>query len=150
MAVLTASSNSKTTLATTQNAKPIIALLSPAFTNSLYLAAILQQLVSTTTLFLLFKSYILSLFLLQQSFHISQIFFIQSLCASSILSKNAYWASKHGTRVIWRSTEGIRKKLFKEFMIFVLGGGNQIILVVFWPGWIVVGGGVWGVWRLCG
>jgi hypothetical protein len=44
----------------------------------------------------------------------------------------------------------MRKKLFMEFMIFVLGGGNQLILVLFWPGWVIVGGGIWGVWSLCG
>lgn len=150
MAVLTASRHPRTILITTQNTKPILDLLSPAFSNSLYLATILQQLLSTTTLFLFFRTYSLSLFLLQQSYHGSQTLLIRSLYASSILCKNAYWASKQGMKLFWRSTEGIRKKLFMEFMIFVLGGGNQLILVVFWPGWIVVGGGIWGLWSLCG
>jgi hypothetical protein len=149
MAVLTVSSSPKTTLATTHSTKPILTLLSPAFTSSLYFAAILQQLLSTTTLFVLFRSYLLSVFLLQQSFHVSQILLIQGLYASSVLGRNAYWVSKQGMSVFWRSTEGIRKKMFKELIIFVLGGGNQLILLVFWPGWIVVGGGVWGVWCLC-
>jgi hypothetical protein len=149
MSVLAASTN-PTTILTTQNTKTILALLSPAFANSLYLATILQRLLSTTTLFLLFRSYLLSIFLLQQSHHASQILLIQSLYASSIACKNAYWASKKGTRLLWRSTERMRKKLFMEFMIFVLGGGNQLILVLFWPGWIIVGGGIWGVWSLCG
>jgi hypothetical protein len=145
MAVLT-----NPTTITTRNTKPILTLLSPAFANSYYLVTILQRLLSTTTLFLLFRTYLLSLFLLQQSYHASQILLIQSLYASSIACKNAYWASKQGMRVLWRSTEGLRKKLFMEFMIFVLGGGNQFILVVFWPGWIVIGGGIWGIWSLCG
>jgi hypothetical protein len=150
MAVLAASTNPTTVLTTTQNTKTLLALLSPAFANSLCLATILQRLLSTTTLFLLFRSYLLSIFLLQQSYHASQILLIQSLYASSIACKNAYWASKKGTRLLWRSTEGMRKKLFMEFMIFVLGGGNQLILVLFWPGWIIVVGGIWGVWSLCG
>jgi len=40
--------------------------------------------------------------------------------------------------------------MFFEFAVFILGGGNQVILIVFWPGWIVVGGGVWGMWMVCG
>ena len=149
MAVLTASSNPTTRLATTQHTKPILTLLSPALTNSLYFAAIAQRLLSTTTLFLIFRTYLLSLFLLQQSYHASQILLIWSLYASSILFENTYWASKQGMRVLWESSEGTRKKLFMEFMIFVLGGGNQFILVVFWPGWIVIGAGIWGAWRVC-
>lgn len=148
MAVLKASSNPRTTPTTAHNTQPILTLLSPAFSNSLYLATILQRLLSTTTLFLLFRTYLVSLFLLQQSYYASQILLIRSLYASSILCKNAYWTSKQVMRALWRSTEGIRKKLFREFMIFILGGGNQLILVVFWPGWIVVGGSAWGVWCL--
>ncbi|PMD19004.1 hypothetical protein NA56DRAFT_706047 [Hyaloscypha hepaticicola] len=150
MAVLIASSNPTTTLTKSQNTKPILALLSPALSSSLYLAAILQQLLSTTTIFLLFRTYQLSLFLLQQSYHASQVLLIRSLYASSLICKNAVWASKQGMRALWKSTEGTRKKLFREFMIFILGGGNQVILLLFWPGWILVGGSVWAALRLWG
>lgn len=150
MAVLIASSNPTTTLTTSQNAKPILALLSPAISNSLYLAAILQQLLSTTTIFLLFRTYLLSLFLLQKSYHASQVLLIRSLYASSLLCKTASWTSKRGMRALWKTTEGTRKKLFREFMIFILGGGNQLILIVFWPGWLLIGGSIWGLWHLWG
>jgi hypothetical protein len=149
MAVLTAFPNPLPIVTTTRDTKPILTILSLALTNSLYFATILQRLLSTT-LFLLFRTYLLSIFLLQQSYHASQILLIQTLYASSVLSKNSYWASKHGMRLLRRSTEGMRKKLFYELMVFVLGGGNPAILVVFWPGWIVVGGGVWGIWWICG
>jgi hypothetical protein len=151
MAVLTATSNPTTILATAHNTTPILTLLSPAVTNSLYLAHILQQLLSTTTLFLLFRAYLLSLFVLQRSFFFSQLLLIQTLYAASVLGENAFWSSKHGMKVVWRSTEGMRKKLFYEFMVFVLGsGGNAAILVVFWPGWILIGGGIWGIRLICG
>jgi hypothetical protein len=150
MAVLSSSQNPSTILTTTHNTKPILTLLSPALTNSLYLVQVLQQLLSTTTLFLLFRTYFLSLFLLQQLYHASQILLIHSIYASSIAAKNSSWASKQGIRIVWTRSEGIRKKLFIEIMSFVLGGGNQLILVVFWPGWIVVGGGAWGIWMVCG
>lgn len=50
----------------------------------------------------------------------------------------------------WKATESLRKKLLYEFADFVLGSGNSLVLLVFWPGWIVVGGGVWGVKWVCG
>jgi hypothetical protein len=150
MAVLIASPNPTTTLTTSQNTKPILSLLSPALSSSLYLATILQQLLSTTTIFLLFRTYLLSLFLLQQSYHASQVLLIRGLYASSLLCKTASWTSKRGVRALWKSTEGTRKKLFREFMIFILGEGNQVILLLFWPGWILVGGSVWAALRLWG
>jgi len=50
----------------------------------------------------------------------------------------------------WKASEKLRNKLFFELVVFVLGGGNGMILLVFWPGWIVIGGGVLGVWMICG
>jgi len=150
MAFLAATSNPATILTSTYNTKPILTILSPAFTNSLYLAHKLQHLLSTTTLFLLFRAYLLSLFLLQQSHHATQVLLIRIFYAASILGKNALWTGERGMRVVWKSTEGTRKKLFHEFMVFVLGsGGNAAILVLFWPGWILVGG-FWGIWTVCG
>ncbi|PMD35966.1 hypothetical protein L207DRAFT_434350 [Hyaloscypha variabilis F] len=150
MAVLTTSSNPTARLATTQQTKSIVTLISPALTNSLYFAAIAQRLLSTTTLFLIFRAYLVSLFLLQQSYHASQILLIRSLYAASIAYKNTYWASNQGRKFLWKSTESMRKRLFMEFIIFALGGGNQFILAVLWPGWIVIGGGIWGIRRFCG
>lgn len=132
------------------NNRPLLTLLSPALSSSLYLATIFQRLLSTTTLFLFLRAYILSLILLRQSYHISQILLLQSYYASSILAKHGFWASKEGARRAWKASEKLRNKLFFEFAVFILGGGNQVILIVFWPGWIVVGGGVWGVWMVCG
>ncbi|TVY62813.1 hypothetical protein LSUE1_G010255 [Lachnellula suecica] len=132
------------------NNRPILTLLSPALSSSLYLATIFQRLLSTTTLFLFLRAYILSLLLLRQSYYISQVLLLQSYYASSLLAKNGYWASKEGIQKSWKATEKLRKKLFFELAVFVLGGGNGVILIVFWPGWIFVGGGVWGVWMICG
>ena len=134
---------SAATLATIHNTNSILTLLSPALTNSLYLAYILQRLLSTTTIFVLFRTYLLSLFLLQQSYSASQVIFVQSLYATSVLSKNSYRASKQGAKLLWKSTETLRKRLFYEFMVFVLGGGHVAILLVVWPGWIFVAGGIW-------
>lgn len=69
---------------------------------------------------------------------------------SAIAAKSSYWGFKRGAGISWKALEPLRNKLFKEFMIFVLGGGNGVILAVFWPGWIVVGPAVWGVWCFCG
>jgi hypothetical protein len=124
----------------------VLAFLSPALTHSLYLAFIFQRLLSTTTVFVLFRAYLLSGLLLRQSFYATEILLAQSYYASRLVAQQFFLASKRSLSLAWRKTNPLRKKLFFEFMVFVLGGGgNGIILLVFWPGWLVVGPGVWCV-----
>jgi len=149
MTVLTPSPNPTTLLSPSQRTN-ILQLLSPALTHSLYLATIFQQLVSTTTLFLFIRAYISSLFILRQSFCASQILLMQSYYASTRAYKQISPVAKQGLRQGWKATERLRNKLFFEFMVFVLGGGSQVILAVFWPGWIVIGGAAGGIYWACG
>lgn len=58
------------------------------------------------------------------------------------LSKLAWgaWNSKQSRR--------LRKKLEFEFFVLILGCGNGFILMIFWPGWILVGL-VYFIYLLC-
>lgn len=60
---------------------------------------------------------------------------IGSLLYYSIhLSRQAVWAlwdGKHGRR--------LRKKIEFEVFTLILGGGNNLCLVLFWPGWCILG-----------
>lgn len=149
MTVLTPSPNPSALLSSTSSTN-IVKLLSPALTHSLYFAAVFQRLLSTTTLFLFLRAYVSSLFILRQTFHASQLLLMQSSYASALLAKQVYPVFKFTVKKGWKATEKFRNKLFFEIMAFVLGsGGNQILLVVFWPGWIVLGG-AWVIWWACG
>ena len=136
-----------TLLAPTSN---VLSFLPPALTQSLYLAVIFQRLLSTTTVFVLFRAYLLSGLLLRQSFFACEILLVQSYYASALVAHQLFLATKQSLRLGWRATEPLRKKLLFEFMVFVLGSGNGIILLVFWPGWLVVGPGVWCMMWACG
>lgn len=46
-----------------------------------------------------------------------------------------------------KSAQALRKKLVYEFAVFVLGSGNFIILLLLWPGWLVVAGLLFALWR---
>ncbi|KAG0652479.1 hypothetical protein D0Z07_0331 [Hyphodiscus hymeniophilus] len=144
MTVLTPSSNPSALLFTTSSAS-IINLLSPALTHSLYFATIFQRLVNTATLFLFVRAYVSSLFVLRQTFCTSQLLLIQTYYASAMLARQLYLVSRLGMKKGWKATEKIRNKLFFEFMVFALGGGNHLLLLVFWPGWFVLGvcSGIW-------
>lgn len=149
MTVLTPSPSPRSIL-TRSSTGDILRLLAPAFNNSVYLASIFQKLLSTTTLFLVFRAYFLSLVLLQQTYYVSYILLMQSYWASTIAARGVYRGVKMGVGMSWKALEPVRNRLFREFMIFVLGAGNGVCLAVFWPGWIVVGPTVWGVWCFCG
>jgi hypothetical protein len=150
MALLAPSPNPSALLSSTSGAT-ILELLSPALTYSLYFAAVFQQLLSTTTLFLSMRTYVLSLLLLRQASYASHVLLIQSYYASSLCLKQLCPVVKAGVEQGWTAMEKFRNKLFFEFMVFVLGpGGNSVLLLVFWPGWFVVGGGVWGIRWACG
>lgn len=150
MTVLTPSMSPSALLSSTSSIN-IVRVLSPALTHSLYFAAVFQRLLSTTTLFLFVRAYISSLFILRQTIYASQLLLLQSYYASALLAKQVYPVLKLGRRRGWKATEKFRKKLFFEFMVFALGsGGNQVLLVLFWPGWIILGGGAAGIWWACG
>ncbi|KAH7410984.1 hypothetical protein BKA64DRAFT_370063 [Cadophora sp. MPI-SDFR-AT-0126] len=140
MTVLTISPTSTTTIT--------ISLLSPALRHSFYLASTFQRLLSTTTLFLFLRTYLLSLLVLQNSLYLSQVLLLKASYASLLLARNSLALTKNMGRMGWKATEGLRRKLWYEFMVFVLGGGNGLILLVFWPGWIVLLC-LYGAWLAC-
>lgn len=104
-----------------------------------------------------------SSFLYLQAYFVTSIAFVNALYASRFLAIQAYIATKfgafHGFNMsakaladVWdaRTTRMLRKKLFYEFAVFILGSGNSMILLLFWPGWLVVGGASFAAWQFCG
>ncbi|OAQ62164.1 hypothetical protein VFPPC_07173 [Pochonia chlamydosporia 170] len=104
-----------------------------------------------------------SSFLYIHAYFVTSIAFVNALYASRFLAIQAYIATKlgafHGLSMsaraladVWdaKTTRMLRKKLFYEFAVFILGSGNSVILLLFWPGWLVVGGASFAVWQFCG
>lgn len=105
----------------------------------------------------------LSSFLYIQTYFITRLAAVNAFYASRFLLVQAFIATKFGAWVslnmsakaiadVWeaRSTQMLRRKFFYEFAVFVLGSGNAMILLLFWPGWIVVGGAGVALWQLFG
>ncbi|KAG5915626.1 hypothetical protein E4U61_004429 [Claviceps capensis] len=64
-------------------------------------------------------------------------------------ASNGLSMSAQATAGRWegRSTQALRKKLFYEIAVFVLGCGNPVIVLLLWPGWLIVGGLAFVLWR---
>ncbi|PNY26799.1 Uncharacterized protein TCAP_03278 [Tolypocladium capitatum] len=98
-----------------------------------------------------------------QAFFVAKLALAYALYASRLLAVSAFIATKlgafHGLSTsskavshLWdsRTVRLVRTRLFFEFIVFILGGGNSIILLLFWPGWPLVGGAFWALWRFWG
>lgn len=126
--LLTASRNSLAT-------KNVLSALAPAFSSSLYLLTHLQSLLRTTSAFLLPRTYLLTCLLVQHSLYATQLVLLQSYLAS----RRTVFAALRGLDIAHKASEPLRRRLFFEFMVFVLGGGNGLILLLLWPGWWIIG-----------
>ncbi|KAI3330775.1 hypothetical protein F4824DRAFT_323886 [Ustulina deusta] len=104
----------------------IVAILASA----LRLASHCQQLLSRVLLSLCLRAALLASGLLGLSQSV-----VQTCQATTRLSRQATW-------MLWDSTHTrrLRKKIEFEFFTLILGaGGNNLCLVIFWPGWGVLG-----------
>merc|ERR1711977_447880 len=78
----------------------------------------------------------LSLLLFQNSLYLSQALLWKGGYTSLLLAKSSFAMTKEVGRLGWKASEGFRKKLWFEFMVF-------------WPGWIVLLC-LYGAWLACG
>lgn len=111
----------------------ILANLSPAVRSAIRL----QSLLLAVSLQVLFRGYIAA---------------ATTLWASRFVAGHAAWASGSLIKNAWKSKQvvAVRDKVFFEFATFVLGSGNGLFVMLFWPGWWVLGAASWGLWTVCG
>ncbi|KAI1857489.1 hypothetical protein JX265_011224 [Neoarthrinium moseri] len=111
----------------------IIAALGP----TLEVAVQCQQMLSGLSLFLFLRTY----FAVSCLLFASRIVAVQSAFVSRFMLLQTAMLSKRFGRAVWNSQpiRRLRKKLQFEFFTFVLGGGNSLCLLLFWPGWWILG-----------
>jgi hypothetical protein len=135
MAILSQNQHSST-VKTISQSNQIISTLYPALIRSLNFALFFQRLLSTTTFFLCVRISIFTLYttkvLLLNAFYASKLLVLSLFIASRVVA----WRL---ACTLWKGTEKLRRKLFFEFVVWILNP-NAVILFIFWPGWIVLGG----------
>jgi hypothetical protein len=82
-----------------------------------------------------------------------------TLYASRTCAPHTWLAAKSTvvmcTKVLYSAWESkpvraLRKRAFHEFAEFILGIGNVVFLMLFWPGWLVLGGTMFALWKVWG
>ncbi|EFQ33920.1 uncharacterized protein GLRG_09064 [Colletotrichum graminicola M1.001] len=123
----------------------LLALLGPTFT----LAVRFQRLVAVASWLLLVYGHLLATTTLSSTIVATRLF-----AANSFLLLNATMSAfRRSLRRAWNSknVSKLRKKFFMEFATTILGpGGNMLIVLVFWPGWMLVLGLLLAVRMMAG
>ncbi|KAK0715975.1 hypothetical protein B0H67DRAFT_645654 [Lasiosphaeris hirsuta] len=108
----------------------VISSLGPLLNRALQF----QQLLSSATLLLFIRTVFAARLLATVLLFASRVAAFRTLLAVNITKRLSWslWDSKPSRR--------FRKKLEFEFFVLVLGpGGNTLFLLLFWPGWIILG-----------
>ena len=111
----------------------IVSTLAP----TLRVALQCQQLLSTASLFVVLRASLITSHIL----YASQSFAVWSVVTSRFILLSIVALSGKAWLAVWNSptTKRIRKKVVFEFFTLILGCGNNFCLLVFWPGWWVLG-----------
>lgn len=151
--ILSSSSNAKSMLTSSWSAVYFFPLLALAIQRTIYFAAtVLLYLRSITSYCCLIHRCVYLLTQLQHKFNQSRRCEDQTTRRTLIRtvqrspSHNNVSSFQHYIyHSITHSLNQLRKKVFFEFMCFILGTGNGLFLLLFWPGWLILGGAIWSI-----
>jgi hypothetical protein len=113
-----------------------IGLLQPALSSLHRLLSMTAFIICTCVVQLCLFLFQTARFLLQNAVYVCKVFTI-----------NVVVATRFGAAAVWKRTERVRRKLFFEFMVWILNP-NAVMLFIFWPGWIVLLGFLFVFWCL--
>lgn len=147
----------KVTLLTASRLEPTVALrphstlivgLGKAFALSLQL----HHRLLNVFLFICLQSYLISHALLAAASYTCKHLLFYAFIASAFILKHAFAMSTKAIFDIWdsKSVQNIRARIFYEFAVFILGCGNAMFLLIFWPGWLLLAGLCFAAWKLAG
>ncbi|KAF9880109.1 hypothetical protein CkaCkLH20_02063 [Colletotrichum karsti] len=125
--------------------RSLIALLGPTFD----LAVRFQRLVTLASSLLFVYGHLLASSTLTSGVVATRLF----VAHSAWFSQKTFCTLRKSTRSAWNSKKirQLRKKVFMEFATTILGpGGNMLIIMVFWPGWIFIIGALVAMRMLAG
>lgn len=117
---------------TKNNRFPATAAIS-AISPAVQFLGALQRVVASTMLYILLRLQTILSIVVRQVFY---------------TVRHAWRTGKAVVRHAWKKTEKARDRVFFEFMVWILNP-HAVALLVFWPGWIVIGG-LWVWWMIWG
>ncbi len=127
----------------------VIAILHPLVNSAVQC----QQLLGSAAFHLLVRTYFAATIVATASLWASRSIAWRAFLASRVLAAQALFLTKRLAWTAWdcKRARRFRKRLQFEIFVLILGpGGNALLLLMFWPGWLFLAGLGWGVWQLTG
>jgi hypothetical protein len=107
-----------------------------------------QQLLSRAMLSILLNTFLLASVLVHLS-RIAPVYLHQAVTSTLYhLTHSSRWAIHR----LWNTAQvkRLRRKIEFEFFTLILGaGGNNLFLLIFWPGWYIIGLAGFALWSWC-
>ncbi|OIW32283.1 hypothetical protein CONLIGDRAFT_264640 [Coniochaeta ligniaria NRRL 30616] len=108
----------------------------------------LQQAIRSLSQYLFLRAYFTASLVVYYVLFITQIFTFQSYLASRFVALKTASTLKSMLGAVWNSRrlKRLRKRIEFEFFAMILSpSGNNVFLLVFWPGWLLIAAAVWGL-----
>ncbi len=127
----------------------VIAILHPLVSS----AVRFQQLLGSAAFHLAIRTYFAATIVATISIWASKVIAWRAFLASRILAVRGLFLTKRLAWTAWdcKQARRFRKRLEFEIFVLILGpGGNALLLIIFWPGWLILALLGWGIWLLAG
>jgi hypothetical protein len=109
-----------------------------------------QHLIGSAALHLFVRTYFAATIVATASLWASKSIAWRTFLALRILAVRTLFLTARLAWTAWDSKRSrrFRKRLEFEFFVLLLGpGGNSLLLMLFWPGWLMLAAVGWGVWQ---
>ncbi|KAK4233900.1 hypothetical protein C8A03DRAFT_38353 [Achaetomium macrosporum] len=149
MALLAASKTTPSVSLSHSQRSDVVSTLYPLINSALQF----QQLLGSAALHLVVRTYFAASILATTSLCASKSIAWRTFLASRILVAKTLALTKRIAWAAWdcKRSRRLRKRLEFELFVLLLGpGGNALMLMLFWPGWLMLALLGWGLWRLTG
>lgn len=100
-----------------------------------------QQAIRALTQYVFLRTYFAASLSVYYVLFVTQIFTLQSYSTSRFVAISTSSAFKSKCRAVWNSAriKRLRKRIEFEFFILILSpSGNNLFLLLFWPGWLLI------------
>lgn len=111
-----------------------------------------QSIIGSVSVFICLRAYLLASAVFAGALSATRIVAFQAIVTAKLGAFHGFTMSSKTISDLWnsRSVQTVRRKVFYEFAVFILGTGNVMIVLLFWPGWWLLAGIFWVVWKLWG
>jgi hypothetical protein len=112
-----------------------------------------QLLLGSAAFHLLVRTYFAAAMVATLSLWASKSIAWRTFLASRVVAARSLFLAKRLAWTAWdcKRSRRFRKRLQFELFVLLLGpGGNTLLLMIFWPGWLMFALLGWGIWQMTG